>query len=159
MYFATDDNGGTMYRSDGSSWTKIAASVTQSGGAELGYSEITSNFSQVATANTFYDVTGLSSTVTIGTRPVLITAFFPVMLHSVTFGDITVAIYEDGTLVSAATATEPTANRAFIGISNSRRAPSAGSHTYAIKVKTTIAGTITLQAASNFPAYVRVVEG
>ncbi|MEK6328830.1 MAG: hypothetical protein AABM66_15100, partial [Actinomycetota bacterium] len=30
LYFATDDNGGTLYRSNGSSWTKVAASATSS---------------------------------------------------------------------------------------------------------------------------------
>lgn len=28
LYFATDDNGGTMYRSDGSTWTKVSASAS-----------------------------------------------------------------------------------------------------------------------------------
>lgn len=28
LYFATDDNGGTMYRSDGSAWTKISAAAS-----------------------------------------------------------------------------------------------------------------------------------
>jgi hypothetical protein len=28
LYFATDDNGGTMYRSDGSAWTKVSAAAS-----------------------------------------------------------------------------------------------------------------------------------
>jgi hypothetical protein len=36
LYFATDDNGGTIYRSTGSAWEKCGRGATESGGASVG---------------------------------------------------------------------------------------------------------------------------
>lgn len=59
-YFATDDNGGKTYRSDGSTWTALAPGATEAAaGADLGFKQITSPFS--TSSSSMVDVTGLTS--------------------------------------------------------------------------------------------------
>lgn len=69
-YFATDDNGGTLYRSDGAVWTKIAPR-----GVELAYVERTTDapISGPAVA----DIPGLVITFTPDTRPVMVEMLLP----------------------------------------------------------------------------------
>jgi hypothetical protein len=63
LYFATDVQEG--YISTGSVWTVIPC-----GGTELGYAEITSPFS--TSSGSYVDVTGLSLSLMVGERPVMI---------------------------------------------------------------------------------------
>lgn len=162
LYFASDDNGGTLYRSDGATWTKAAGSVTQSGGAELasGYAEITSAFQVLpATANTIYDITGLSVTPTVGTRPVLIEAFIPQAWHAVANSDVNLLIYEDGAAVQNAVANSVSAAlKAGFLRAAIRRNPAAGAHTYKASAKSTVAGNLTYNAGAAFPGFIRVTE-
>jgi hypothetical protein len=67
FYFATDDNGGTLYYSNGTSWSKQAPGVSQAATPSLVATQtIGSNFQIPAgvAANTPSDVTGLSITFT-----------------------------------------------------------------------------------------------
>jgi hypothetical protein len=162
LYFASDDNGGTLYRSDASTWTKVAASVTQPGGAELGYAEITSSFAQAAVANnTILDVPGLSTTVTVGSRPILVMAFIS-QLYSSSVGQMNLRIYEGTTMLTAAVAEVSTASRGDGVAAMVRLAPSAGSHTYKasiLKSAGTTPSDLTAIAGGILPAFIRVVEG
>jgi hypothetical protein len=68
-YYATDDNGGTLYKSDGTNW------LIASAGSELDYAENT-GIHQTASlaAGNYEDVTNLSITFTARGRPVLLEA-------------------------------------------------------------------------------------
>jgi hypothetical protein len=68
FYYATDDNGGTLYRSNGTTWLAIAPGAA-SIGQELGYSEITSTFT--GTTGVEVAVTGLAVTFTAPGTPVI----------------------------------------------------------------------------------------
>jgi hypothetical protein len=71
LYFATDDNGGTLYRSNGAAWVRVAPR-----GSELGYAEnVSAGYTTAAglVQGTFEDVTSLSITFTGLDRPIMVT--------------------------------------------------------------------------------------
>lgn len=128
-------------------------------GTELGYAEITSNFVTAGVANTIYPVTGLSITVTVGLRPVYITAYVPGIFVGTGTADVSTQIWEDGTFVQTSTSTSSaTANKTVPGNAAVRRAPSPGAHTYDVRVKSNIAAVLTLSCGVGFPAFIYVVE-
>ena len=160
-YFATDDGGGTLYRSNATAWTQIAASVTAAGGAELGYAEITSSFT-TTTINADVDVTGLSVEVTVGTRPIFVEAFIPVVSHSTTTATlIGLKLFEDATQLQSVNGLTPTTASASGGSRRApaRLAPTAGAHTYKAAARQNVTGTLTFFAGATQPAYIRVTEG
>jgi hypothetical protein len=56
-YFATDDNGGTVYQSDGVSWTKITAGLNWASGTQLAYAyDDLTTFDAKATAGVMTDI-------------------------------------------------------------------------------------------------------
>lgn len=63
FYYATDDNGGTLYRSDGSSWTLIANPTK-----ELAYAERLTDMTNITTT-TYIDITSLAITFTPRSNP------------------------------------------------------------------------------------------
>lgn len=75
-YFATDVNGGTMYHSDGSTWTQVNAGVTAASGQQLAYAQTTGlSFTVNTTGTTTTDVSAsLQITVPSSSVPVLISA-------------------------------------------------------------------------------------
>jgi len=68
LYYATDDNGGTLYRSNGTSWQQIAATVNQTGGQQLGVASLVTTYTNSGQAGETL-ITGMSVTVTVGSRP------------------------------------------------------------------------------------------
>jgi hypothetical protein len=159
FYFATDTNGGTTYYTDGTSWFQVGMGNTQSGGAELGYAEATA--SQNFTTGTAADATGLTTTVTVGTRPIYIEGYVSdVTLNAVTFSAM--AIAEDGTIIGIAYFNHTVSAQGTPLTIKRRRAPSAGSHTYKLQGFRGSSGTSTwnMDAGSAFaPGFIRVVEG
>ena len=143
--------------------TEVDAAILANGssGRELGYAEITSSFTQVAAATTDYDITGLSVTVTVGTRPILLEAYLPTVAHTVANSTVILRVYEGATLLQVVTEATPATGGALSGarIARVRLAPSAGSHTYKAVIRTQTAGTITVTAGTTGPAFIRVVEG
>ena len=160
LYFANDDNGGTVYRSDGAStWTKVAPGVLETSGVELGYAEITSNFTSGGVANTIYAVTGLTTTVTVGSRPVRIDGLLQAVLPSASTTTVSALIYEDGSFVGGISSVgSATANKRLGMTPWLRRAPAAGSHTYDIRVKSDITATLTVESGVGFPSAIQVRE-
>lgn len=71
-YFATDDNGGTLYRINvaGTAWSKVAPGVTETGGRELGSVESQVNFTTGST--TYVDVPGMTLSIDVGVRPLTV---------------------------------------------------------------------------------------
>lgn len=130
---------------------------------EIGYAESIANpvLSQVAVANTFYALPGLSRDVVVASRPIYVVAFVPQLVHSVALADITLAVYQDGALIQAETLTVAAANKGGPALAAVRPNPSpaAGTHTYEARIKTPTAGTITAWAGPGFPAFLRIEEG
>lgn len=129
------------------------------GNTELGYAAITSDFSGTATALT--DIAGLSVTVTVGSRPILVKfqADAATTTSAYTGG---VYLNEDGTDLGVLAVI---AYGGLVPTHGVRRlAPSSGSHTYKLRYKSATAGTVTIKAgpgnaaAVNGPAFLQVVE-
>lgn len=128
-------------------------------GVELGYVEITTNFTSTSTS--LVDVTGLSLTVNVGARPILIIVYAQSFQTPGTFGS-QLNLQEDGTDLGSIIGSTTTA---FIPVFGAyRRAPTAGPHTYKVRGKTTTAGTWQVTAGTgasssvNNPAFLQVIE-
>lgn len=80
LYLATDDTGGTAYRSDGTNWTAIGAGVSQPSGVELGYANYTG--ASMTFTNPAADITGCSITFTVGVRPVYVHSYVTLATNS-----------------------------------------------------------------------------
>lgn len=129
----------------------------QTRGVELGYAESTSAFTTTTTGS-YQDVTGLSVAVTVGTRPILVTAFASYITHSVANGSIFVTIREGSTDLNFINVTNGAASEGKPLIIRARLAPSAGSHTYKLSTLTGTAGTVTVPGGATGPAHIHVVE-
>ena len=147
LYFATDDSGGTVYRSDGSSWTKVAAAVNDAGsGQTLGSATITSNFTITTVSPSYTDVTGLSVTVTVGTRPIEVIAWAGRVFNSGAFRN-DLLIVEGSTILQNAQQLVGGANQGSpFYLTTGPITPSAGSHTYKVQGGVSAASTMTIQA-------------
>ena len=149
--FCLDYTNWKMYGpKSGGTWG-TPASLT--GGIELGYSQITANDTQTGVGN--HDVTGLSVTVTVGTRPIKV-IFDCGGGGNSGAGTTLITILEDNVQVAlinlgVANVSTPTHREV-------RRAPSAGSHTYKINLNQFSAGNSTIAAAANSPAFIQVIE-
>lgn len=162
-YFANDENGGTWYRSDGvtaaaspAGWTKTSPGVLETGGRELAYAEIVSNFTTSSTSAV--DVPGLSVNPTVGARPILIELWCYRLFNTgpyVTYLDI----MEGATLRSRAEIDIIGANQGVVGYARRRLAPAAGAYTYkAVLISGNAAGTATVTAAAAAPTHLEVTE-
>lgn len=130
-----------------------AGSAIQVG--ELGYAAITADVTQVGAGNAL--VTGMSSTVTTTSRPVMVTMSTQIK-HGTSGSTIALTLEEDGTQILSAEFTAAAANQSVPVERSIRRFPSAGSHTYRCRVTTTGTGTGTVMASSTSPAWVNVVQ-
>ncbi len=132
------------------------------GGVELGYADITAD--ATTTSGSFVDVSGLSVTVTKGSRPIVIKFSCGGVESTNNPGLGQIRIVEDGTSVGVlnwylAAANTPNSSP----MREVRRNPSAGSHTYKIQFTRTAfgAGTFKIKADSGAgfgPASIQVVE-
>lgn len=124
-------------------------------GLELGYAEITSD---ITTTNTsLVDIAGLATTVTVGARPIVIVVWAALVTHTVDQGAITVTIHEGATELARGKVNVSGANNGAPMFVRSRKAPSAGAHTYKARWSITTAGTGTM-FVNGFPAHIQVIE-
>lgn len=138
-------------QSTGLNWKAVA-------GAELGYAEITAEVDSTA-VSTYESPTGLSITITVATRPILLEFHCSQFAHTAANGTILAQILEGATQVAYGSVTcSPTGGAALYMPLRRRLAPSAGSHTYVFQWGSTVAGTHKLFATSTYPAYIRAVE-
>lgn len=128
------------------------------GGAELGYSEIAANAVLALTANTPADVPGLTTTITVRSRPILVEAWASAVTHSVAASYVQLRILEGSTIKAIGTHFLQTAAQGVPGSVRVRLAPSAGQHTYKIALFSGTAGNATLVAAATTPAFISAVE-
>lgn len=130
------------------------ADSVAAGGIELGYAQITSTFTQTGAGSS--DVTGLSTTVTVGTRPILVKFGCGGLANSSASGGTQMLIKESSTTLTAATIVFSTVGQPVFR--EVRLTPSAGSHTYKITLVQTVTGNSSITAAATDPAYIQVIE-
>lgn len=133
-------------------------------GTELGYAEVSSNgtsSSQTAGNDAW---TGLSITVTVGSRPIIVEAACSGALNDTGPNGGTFAIYEGATKVAATTFTSSASNEINGSLyCRARLTPSAGSHTYTVKINACNGGTAIFAAAPTSdsfwsPAWIQATE-
>jgi hypothetical protein len=130
----------------------VQVTRAQRGGVELGYAEITSNQTGITTQA---DITGLTTTVTVGARPIVITA--DLYLQQVTNVAVIIGyIMEGATQIQARGLTINPVGFAPMCFT-ARIAPTAGSHTYKVQLAASAVSASVLGAAAN-PSSIRVVE-
>lgn len=134
------------------------SSVTRSSvvGVELGYAEITSSYTQTGAGTS--DVTGLSVTVTVGARPIVVSFNCQNVYNSAATGLTAIYIKESTTTLQSATVYGSTVAIQIPVAASVRLAPSAGSHTYKISVQQLITGNSIVSAATTGPTSIQVVE-
>lgn len=133
---------------------------TNSANAELGYAERTTDFTTASL--TMADVTGLSVTVTVGTRPIVVEFFCSQVKHAVAGGLVAFQIVDEAAAIimsgfhssSAAGESDPV-------LLKRRLAPTAGTHTYKVQACTSgfgTAGTSTITGGTTNPSSIQVVQ-
>ncbi len=138
------------------------------GGIELGYASTTTSF--VTTSTSVTDVTGLAVTVVVAARPILV-KFRAASINATGAFGASFYLNEDGTnigsiagVVGPSSGTGDDPGDIFVPAGGERRlAPAAGSHTYKVRAKANVAGTLTMVAGDgvgtdNSPAFIQVVE-
>lgn len=148
-YLATDDRGGTLYWSDGTAWTQVAASGNQASGAVLGYVELAADFNSTTSTDT--DITGMSLTVTVGSRPIRIDVDGQIGVTG-TAQTPFVKLMEDGALLGAVGVGMAVSNTNPVVHGSRDRSPSAGAHTYKLVMPGTASG-VTWKAMHEIAAF------
>ena len=128
--------------------------VTPQAPKELGYAEITADVTQTGSGN--QDVTGLSVTVEVGTRPIIVSVGAKLLSNSTSSGVATLSIKESTTTLATASVVLSTFSLPVFR--SVRLAPSAGSHTYKINLAQLVSGNAVIGAGSTDPAFIQVVE-
>ncbi|HET8625907.1 MAG TPA: hypothetical protein VFL91_00705 [Thermomicrobiales bacterium] len=123
----------------------------------LGYAQITAN--QSTTSTTLVDVTGLSVTVTVGSRPIKITCDSWGSLNSGSDLRAGYSLYDvtAGAQVQFAVVTSP-GNQQQALCMVAYLTPPAGSRTYKLRFQSLVNGTTTINAAATDPAFILVEE-
>lgn len=157
-YFATDDNGGTVYRSNGTAWTQVAAAVTASSGAVLARASATAQQTGITSAT---DITGLSITFTVTNKPVTVRAEVPYAFNDTALGQVQLQITDAANTITAvdlqkcATASDP------IHLVAEEEITAPGTYTRKVRIaRATASGTITaLLNGSITTARIKATEG
>jgi hypothetical protein len=125
------------------------------GNVELAYAQITTI---PPAADAITDVAGLSITVTVGARPILLAVGGQFSVSS-SSGLGQLSIYEGITsLAEASLGPASPVNFNVPLYREIRLSPSAGSHTYKVRIACVLAGKATLGASATAPAYIRAVQ-
>lgn len=156
-YVATDVNGGTLYQNRiGTGWAQIASGVLDTGGRELGYAEATST----QTFTTVADVTGVTITITVASRPIMVEIWVGGVQNSIANSGVTLLLTDSAnTILSRGDTVCPVAAANFGPmIVKKRLAPSAGSVTYKARAQLLTSGIASLVAGTSRPMYIAARE-
>lgn len=138
--------------------TSTGALLVAGYGTELAYAEITSDQTGISTAT---DVTGLVISFTVGARPVMVEAFFPLIQQVTSTGQAQLTITSGttgGTALTQATPPSLAANATIGGlVAKYRFAAGTGATAARVRAQTT-AGTLTINAISTRKPYIRAYE-
>ena len=128
------------------------------GGRELGYAEIIAGFS-TTTTSAYVDVTGLSTDVTVGVRPIVAEFFGMSIYHTAANANFYVAIREGATVLALTHYNNGAASEGKPAYCKAREALSAGAHTLKVSVFNLTAGTLNIEVVDGTtPASIQVVE-
>lgn len=135
--------------------TQVNNFAANNGRGELGYAQITTT--PAAVGNAITDITGLSVTVTVGSRPIWID--FAAELQHTANGEafIFLHLYEGSTGLQYALDSFAISGRGSTLQKGIRLTPSAGTHTYKLRTQAEANG-VQVYAEPSHPAYIRVVE-
>lgn len=154
-YLATDDNGGTDYRSDGANWVKSGAGALETGGQELDYAE-SGSYGQSTTVyptrTTFADLTIAPNA---KGKPMLVRVRGVNGSHSVSGKVVVVSIMEGAAEIGLGSVGSPSAAGPAALSAEARLAASTGARTFNTAISVTTAGTGTLSPTSS----IRAVSG
>jgi len=123
---------------------------------ELGYAEITASVTQTGAGN--QDVAGLSVTVEVGARPIMVRFETGAISNTSASGLTVVKIMEGATTLTLVNFGLLTANGNMSLSRSVRLAPAAGAHTYKINLGQFVTGNSSITAAADNPAYIQVIE-
>lgn len=138
-----------VYRSDGSVWTVVGG-----GGEELGFAEITSGTTN--TSSTPIDVTALTTTFTVGERPIFID-IHGTCRNATSGGYVWLYIYLDGTDIKHSGGSTQTFTPYSFGVRVSGLTPGS-THTAKVMIGTPLGGgTAEISANAQDKAYIRAV--
>lgn len=134
--------------------------VSVGSGRELGYAEITSSFAKAAASATPEDVTGLSITITKGSRPVMLHAWCSHFTGDTNLTQATLQIADSTpTLLASSSIKLEQATNSNAHTEVWRRINSAaGTYTYKVRLNASAVGKPTLFASATAPAFIRAVE-
>lgn len=121
---------------------------------ELGYAQITTTATQTGAGSG--DVSGLSVTVTVGSRPIVVEFACDGLVNTNASGITTAQIKEDTTVLAASTVSLTTIG--MVVCRKVRLTPSAGAHTYKINLAQVVVGNSQITAGASDPAYIWVYE-
>jgi hypothetical protein len=125
-------------------------------GRQLGYAARTTNF--VSTSLSGEDITGCSTTVVVGARPILVTGYCGLVGIGATAGYVQMRIYEGANLLQIGV-TDPVSNGWGYLEVKVRLSPSSGSHTYKLVSLVEASGmSATYFADPTFPMFILVEE-
>jgi hypothetical protein len=131
---------------------------SQQSSSELGYAEVTSG--QGSITNTTTDLTGLTTTVTTTAgMTIIIEGWIPEIMSTVASDRADFSIWEGGTAIATAYANTPGGSSYGWGGAyvRARIQPSAGSHTYKLRLVRGIgSGTLSTYADSSTRAHIQV---
>ena len=131
-------------------------------GLELGYAEVTTTAASTNLTAGGDAWPGMSITVTVGVRPIIVEVWCPVMTNNTLADGAQLNLYEGSTFLAASFVTKVNANnKGSVGYIRKRLSPSAGQHTYQAKINALVGGTANFAAdtTSFGPAFIRALEG
>lgn len=136
-------------------WVQMSGS-----GRELGYAEITANPTAITAvgSGSAVDLTGLSITITVASRPILVEVYFATGSNNTASSGGGIAIQEGSTLLQQCDMLGDAASERSHFRPAVRLAPSAGSHTYKATGYAIVGGTFSPLAGAQRPAFIRAVE-
>lgn len=105
-------------------------------GVELGSVEVIPGSDLTFTTTTDTNISGMQKTVTVGSRPILVTVNLEMQNAQAATVYGIVKLWEDNVLVAEWRTTSSTTQYQFLSFARSkRRAPAAGSHTYRVTMR------------------------
>lgn len=159
-FFATDEDGGTLYRNlDGSNWTQIAPGATEASGTELAYAETSTSNATTSDTAVDWPTTALSITVPQSSRPVMLHLHCPQCSNdTATKGGVVTITDNANTVLNGAPVDSATANQIVPADVWYRIAAGAAGATYKARMQRRgSGGTFTIGALATRKPFLRAV--
>lgn len=130
-YFATDDNGGTLYVSDGTEWIVAAPR-----GTEIGYAEMTVDQTTTSTTTVPFSPP-ISITVEVADRPIVVIGQYEFVSHSAAGGTTSLDLLQDGAVIASGGGKSGAANEIVFCAVRRRLSLAPGSYVFSLNKRVT----------------------